>query len=794
MFSTRWRKVLRDLWQNKARTILAVLSIAVGVFSVGMIAGSQALFSRGLQDSWHAARPASATLSVSWFGQKTIDAIRRMPEVSEADATLSFGVRRQLGPDVWQNLQLHVYPDYDDMRVMTIRPVHGAWPPPEREVLIERASLAWMGVQEGEEVTIEAPNGKLRTLRVSGVVHDVARSSATWEGRGHGYISADSLEWLGMPNAFSELNIVAAGDTYDRAHVQDVVRAVRNKLEAMDLEVSGDFVFDPDRHPAADVVEPVIMLLGVLGGFSLVLSGVLVVNTIQALLAQQVRQVGIMKAVGARRGQIVGMYLVMVLCFCALALVIAVPLGMLGAQAMTAYMAGIINFDLPSGRIPTSVLVLEAAVGLVVPILAALVPVLSGARVSVARAISTVGVGGPRSRLGWFDRTLGNLQALPRPLLLSLRNTFRRKGRLAFTLSTLVLASAIFVGVFSVRDSLMATLDGMYDYLDYDVYVGFDRFYRIEQLEREARRVPGVIDSEAWRFESVRPLHADGTEGEAIYLRACKFDSRLVHPDVAAGRWLVPEDENAIVINTYMLKNEPDLGVGDTLTFKVDGRETAWTVVGILKGTPPAPLAFTSIDYYTRVAGGVGQGGVLFVRTLHDDPAYQAKISKALEAHLEANGLGVGGMQTQAEERATAAAQFNVLVVFLLIMAVLLAVVGAIGLMGTMSINVLERTREIGVMRAVGASDGTVLRVIVVEGVLIGLLSWSLGAALSLPIGRMLSDAVGNAIMRSSLVFHYSYSGLAIWLSVIVGLAALASYMPAHGASRLTVREILAYE
>ncbi|MHB0857917.1 MAG: ABC transporter permease [Anaerolineae bacterium] len=794
MFSTRWRKVLRDLWKNKARTILAVLSIAVGVFAVGMIVGSQALFASGLQDTWQATKPASATLSTSLFDEEIIQTIRRLPGVRDADAMLSFGVRRQLGPDNWQNMQLHVYPDYENMRVMVIRPVSGAWPPPERELLIERASLAWMGVQEGDVITVEAPNGKLRQMRVSGIVHDAVRSAASWEGRGHGYVSAESLEWLGMPNAFSELNIVVTGDSYDRAFVQEVVWQVRHKLEAMDMQVWGDWVFDPDRHPASDVVDPIMMLMGVLGGFSLVLSGVLVVNTIQALLAQQVRQVGIMKALGAQQGQIMGMYLVMVLCFCVLALAIAVPLGVLGAQAMTGYMASIINFDLTVDSIPISVLGLEAAVGLVVPLVAALVPVLAGARVSVAKAINAVGVGSPRAGLGWFDRALGNLRSLPRPLLLSLRNTFRRKGRLAFTLSTLVLASAIFVGVFSVRDSLMLTLDGMYDYLDYDVFVAFDRSYRIEQLEREARRVPGVIDAEAWRFFTARPLHADGTEGDSIWLRACRPDSGLVHPDLVSGRWLVPGDENAVVINTFVLKSEPEIEVGDALTFKIDDKEVAWTVVGIIKGTPPAPFAFTNIDYFSQVEGGVGRGGVVFVRTLRDDALYQTDMAKALEAHFTANGLGVASTQTQAVERATIASQFNVLVVFLLIMAVLLAVVGAIGLMGTMSINVLERTREIGVMRAVGASDGTVLRVIVVEGVLIGLLGWSVGAGLSVPIGRILSDAVGNAILRSTLAFSYSYSGLTIWLGVIVGLAALASYMPAHSASRLTVREILAYE
>ena len=80
----------------------------------------------------------------------------------------------------------------------------------------------------------------------------------------------------------------------------------------------------------------------------------------------------------------------------------------------------------------------------------------------------------------------------------------------------------------------------------------------------------------------------------------------------------------------------------------------------------------------------------------------------------------------------------NILVIFLLIMAILTAVVGSIGLMGTMGMNVLERTREIGVMRAIGAVDGEIVKSVVVEGMMIGLISFTVAAVLSLPISFVL--------------------------------------------------------
>jgi putative ABC transport system permease protein len=114
--------------------------------------------------------------------------------------------------------------------------------------------------------------------------------------------------------------------------------------------------------------------------------------------------------------------------------------------------------------------------------------------------------------------------------------------------------------------------------------------------------------------------------------------------------------------------------------------------------------------------------------------------------------------------------------------------------MGTMSINVLERTREIGVLRAIGAPNRGVARVFIREGIAIGMISWGLGALLAYPLGKGLSDAVGLSVMGVPLNFAYSFTGLWVWLALVILLSAMASFIPARNASRLTVREVLAYE
>ncbi len=815
MLSPRWRKVLRDLWGNKLRTVLVVLSIAVGIFAVGMISGSQDATMTALNTGWNATNPPSMIIYTDLFDEELLYTVRHMPGVKEADGRRSFGVRfknpAQLGAtggattagtgldaEKWRNLSLVVYPEYESIQVGKIWPQSGAWPPPEHQILVERASLDWMGVKVGDTILVEAPNGRQRKLHAAGVVHDPGQMQAGWIGQGIAYISRDTLEWFGASRDFDQLHVVAAGDNLTRSQLTQLAQQVRNKVEKSGRTIYYTYIPTPGKHPAGEAVEPILMVLGILGILALVLSGFLVVNTMQALLTQQVRQMGIMKAIGARSNQIMGIYLGMVIAFGLLALLVAVPLGALGARGFTQYMGNLLNFDVSGLGIPPRVLATEIVIGLAVPVLAALYPIVTAARITPREAMSDYGLAGATRSSGSAAKKprfeLHVRLPFSRPTLLSLRNTFRRKGRLALTLATLILGGAIFIGVFSVRESVFKTLDNMFNYVDYDAIVGFRREYRADQIEREALKAPGIAAAEGWRFDSARRMRPDGTESDPVFMRAPQPDSALIRPRIAEGRWLLPNDENAVVINTMFLKDEPDLRVGSSLKLKISGKETDWQIVGIASGTPPAPMLHVNYPYMARLMGAVDQAGVAIVVTTQRDPASQAAAAKALEEHLKSVGMEVNYRQTSSEERTQIIARFEVLIVFLLVMAVLLAVVGAIGLTGTMSLNVLERTREIGVMRAIGASDGSVFQIVVVEGLLIGLISWCFGALLAYPLGKLLSDAIGNITMKTAMDYAFSVNGMVGWLVIASVLAVIASLLPARNASRVSVRDVLAYE
>jgi putative ABC transport system permease protein len=815
MLSPRWRKVLRDLWSNKTRTLLVVLSIAVGVFAIGMVSGSRVILIRDLTASWMSANPSSATLTAEAFDDELVQVARRMPGVGAAEARRTIGARVKVGPDEWKTIRLFAIPDFDDMHIDKVRRLSGAWPPKAHAVLLERTTSSNFGVSAGESLLIELPDGEQYTLRVDGLVHDPSQCPPAVCGSGFGYITLDTVEWLGQPRDFNQLNIVVAENQLDKDHITAIASQVRAKIEK-----SGRIVFDtevpiPGKHPMDRFVQALILLLGIIGFFALLLSGFLVVNTIGALLTQQTRQIGVMKSIGARGRDIAGMYLVLVLAFGLLSLFVAVPLGVLGAWALSTFFAGLFNFDISTAAAPPAVLALQVAAGLLAPLLAALAPVSIGARITVREALGGYGLDKGGLGTGWIDKLLildfrfwildwrsANLKSkiqnpksgMSRPLLLSLRNTFRRKVRLALTLGTLTIAGVMFMAVVSERASLKLTIDEIYAYFGHDVTVTMNRSYRTAVLDA-ALHAPGVIGVEYWSSYTARRLLADNREGTSSFnIFSLPAESKGFTPKLEAGRWLLPTDVSAAVVNTEFLKKEPGVRLGDEIRVKVAGKKTTLRVVGVIDILLDPPSAYVNQPYFNRVTGDVGKASQALLLAGRHDGAFQAQVAGAVEKRLKHQGIEVAGARTITKQRADENLLVNIIVVFLLLMSLLLAVVGGLGLMGTMSLNIIERTREIGVMRAIGATSGTVLRIVTAEGVLIGVLSWCIGVLLAWPASKLMNDAVGVAFGAPGLSFSFSTIGMLLWLCIVVVLAAVASLLPAYSASRVTVRDVLAYE
>jgi putative ABC transport system permease protein len=809
MLRTRWQKVLIDLWRNRARTLVVALAIAVGVYAVGVVLDIREMLVREYDANLAAARPADAIVRTQPFDDELVDRIVKVPGVAAVEGRTIVRTRAHAGSALAgngtappsQDLVLGVFGDYAEISVDAVTPLAGNWPPGKREIVLERQSPEFLGVDMGEAITVELDDGSQKTLTVVGIAHDPQVLGADITDSGMGMVTPETLEILGFGEDYTELHIRVTGDalrgsrTEKKAAINAVVDGVEDQLERTGREVFSRRVIT-DSH-AGPYIDTIVLILTTFGILILLLSGFLVVNAISALITQQVQQIGVMKLIGARRLQIMAMYLLMVSVYGLIAVAIGIPLAMLTARGlMQGIVEPLLNVMPQSYGVSPFLVLMQVATGMLLPILAGLAPVFRGTRITTQQALNDVGMQANVNRQGLVERLLIQLQRLrsvQRPLVLAVRNTLRHKGRLAQTLIVLIVGTALFISVLSVRTSVDATLEDFMRFHRYDVSVELQQPYRIQRLEQAAREVPGVAGVEAWSSGQALRQRPDDTESEPMAVVGVPPETRFMVPEVSAGSWLPLDGGQAIVVNSDVVEKEPDIRVGEKVVLEIEGREASWRVAGVVPTESRGPTIYMTLEDYAHITRTPGQANLLQVINQERATAPE-EMANQLRERFEARGLEVDGTQTAAAINSANELMFTVVVAFLILMALLLAAVGGLGLTTTMSINVLERVREIGVLRAVGASNFAVRRIVLVEGIVIGVLSWALGTAISLPVSVLMSEQVGLALIDVPLSYQYSATAAATWLFALLAVAVVASLGPARDAVRLTIREVLAYE
>jgi putative ABC transport system permease protein len=357
------------------------------------------------------------------------------------------------------------------------------------------------------------------------------------------------------------------------------------------------------------------------------------------------------------------------------------------------------------------------------------------------------------------------------------------------------MGGAIFIAVFNVRVTLHDYIGQIGKYFVADVSLDFDRPYRLIEIEQKVLNIGGVQRVEGWQFVSGEVLDENSQVLENINIFGPPADSQLIEPILVAGRWIQAGDVRKLVVSEGTLQYFPDLEPGDPIRLKIDGREEDWEVVGIFKFVDrEGVLAYAPYEYVSRMNHLVNRAYSFRLVTDKHDRSHQDAKAEELDKYFRDMGFKVRIAEAGRASLDTAVESLDTLVVFLLIMAVLTAIVGSMGLTGTMGMNVLERTREIGIMRAIGADDRAVMRTVITEGVFIGMISFGLAIVLSVPFTYLLSTIVSLAVFQTPIDVVFTYSGYAIWLGLVLALSALASILPARNAARLTIREVLAYE
>jgi putative ABC transport system permease protein len=469
--SPRWKKLLRDLQSAQGRILMMVIAIAVSIFGVGTILSAYTILTREISRNYLGTNPASAFLELDRVDDAVVEFVRAQPNIADAQAGSWVTARVEVKPNEWMPLSLFVVPDFDNMRLATFSRESGAWPPPTQTILLERDALSLAKVKIGDTLTVQTPNGLKQKISISGSVHDPGLAPAWQEQTIYGYITPATLAWLGEGDALHILKVAIKDQPSNVAAIDSVVSNLAVVLQSQGRTVGEIRVPPPGTHPHQSQMNSILVLLLVFSLMALVLSAILTATMIGGLLAQQIRQIGIMKAIGARSRQITGLYLVLIVFLGMVAVILGTPPGVMAGSSFARVVAELLNFKIYSDAIPLWVYAVLLLMGILIPFIVTLNPILRATRLTVRETLNDYGTNREKFDSRGLNGWLSKIRGVDNTLLLALRNTFRRRGRLALTLSLLAAAGAMFITGINVKTGWETYLEDATQDRHYDLEI-----------------------------------------------------------------------------------------------------------------------------------------------------------------------------------------------------------------------------------------------------------------------------------------------------------------------------------
>jgi len=335
----------------------------------------------------------------------------------------------------------------------------------------------------------------------------------------------------------------------------------------------------------------------------------------------------------------------------------------------------------------------------------------------------------------------------------------------------------------------------------YDLEVRLDGTAPVDQLASAVQDVPGVVSAEAWGRAPTAVTTPGSIDTAYVYpddshgsftIMAPPAGTSLISLPLQSGRWLREDDTDAVVLTTLVTAQQaPGVAVGDYILLTVGGRPTRWHVVGIVSDFGTQAAAYVTDREYAAATGAPQEAGMLRLVTSAHDPAGRAAVLDEVVQRLDDKGIPVEQVFTTDDFRSALDGHVFVLIEALVAIALVIALVGLLGLASAMSTSVTERTREYGVMHAIGATRAAIRNIVVTEGVLTAAVGLVIGAVAAVPMTAGFGRLLGQMAFRQPLPTTITAAPILFWSAATLIGAAVATSAAARRASRLTVREAL---
>ena len=788
MVSASLRKSITELTRRRARTALAVATLALAVASISLFA-IPTLIDRSMQREARAEQLADLTV---WMrplalGDRELAALRALPNVTAVEPRNSVDARVLVGARRAPARVIGVR-DFRAQTVDVVRLESGAPP---------GASGAMVDVQDANTGVYSGTTGDVATLVGAG---GTTKLPITGEGRNIAggeqvqddnvvvlYASASTVAALSGDRGYGRLSFRLRDAS--PAAARTTVAAVRRHLGTVpgfagftdlpELRAAGDWPGKADTEEFGDFLS-VITLLALLSAL------VLVSNTMTTLVAEQTREIGIMRAIGARARQVTLVYARTAAMLGAIAAVAGLALGIAISNLAAGYFgrefwAVDVSFGVDAAVVAASVLI-----GLLGPAIAALPAIRRGVRTDLPRALESTG--SPAGGRGRLDRALQRVRFLPRTMQLGLRGVARRKRRSLATALIVALAVGNLLAVLGLAAAATETTRSSWDDHVDDVRIwtagnaAFDR-----RAERAIRSTPGVRE--------IQPALVTGAElgGEEAVVWGVRQRPLFRHR-VSAGRWFTAAEERArghVLVIERNLARVTGTQVGDRVALATGGGGARFRVIGVADNQQEEGTALfvplTTVRELQREPGAT----TYWVKTSSPDHALVDRTATRLEDRLAALGYEIGSQIKYVAKRDEIAANQTV-TTSIAVLGFLVVAISMVGLANAMTMSVIERTREIGVLRCIGARARDVRRIFATEAGALAVAGWLFGIPLGYALDRALVWLVKD-VVNIDLPVLFPAGNVVLALVGTVVLALVITALPIRRAVGLRPGDALRY-
>lgn len=790
MLSASSRKSITDLWRRRARAVFSVLTLALAVASVFFFA-VPTLIDRRMQQEVDEGRLADVTLTLRPLAldDDQLAGLAQLPNVAAVEARNSAEIRVLVGERRAAARVIGVR-DLAHQSVDVVRVISGVQPGPGMFLTdIQDANVGVYDGVAGDVVTVLGEGGAEQRFTIAGQ----ARSLPGGE-----VVQDDNLIVLYAPAA--TVATLSGRSGYDqlafRLHdpspvaAEATVATVRRYLGTVpgftglsnlpSIRAPGDW-------PGRSDTETFGQLLGVITVLALLSAVVLISSTMSTLVSDQTREIAVMRAIGARRRQVTAIYLRTTVLLGALGAVTGAVLGIGLSSLLARYFGSEFWAVTVSPGVDTTVLLAGLVVGVVTPSVAALPAIRRGVRADLREALAASG-----STLGTdgiVDRMLRRAAFLPRVAQIGLRNAGRRKRRSLATAAIVALAVGNLLAVLALAEAATrSTQDSWGNHLE-DIQISTGgRAAFDDEADAVIRATPGVVEAEPVLKNTVevagREAFVWGIEQEPLF-RYRLASGRWFDPDEAAGAAPVAVIERNIAQNLGI-----EVGDRTTVTFVTGDAEL--TIIGIATNQQEDGTAFyVPLSTARRLVGQPSGTRSYWIKA---DPAETAAIDRTaneVEDRLAALGYDVATEITYVATGDEVAAN-RTLTTSIAVLGFVIVAMSMVGLANAVTTNVIERIREIGVLRSIGARARHIRWIFATEGIALAATGWLIGIPVGYALTRLIVRLVWEIVdVRIPVVFPLV--NLPIALVGTLGLALAVLSLPVRRASRLRPGDALRY-